>query len=1138
MDIEHKITTPFIDGNLALKIIEQFNKQFGTFSESTPEYLTPKLPKIPRFTEAEEKEYQFPGTTVSKEEKVEEYTKSIKNPLDKTLVQYFQKKQKLPEEIRTLITNVYGQRNNIIYDPEQSTYENVKNIFRTPAPSELLNPLIPYNPTQSEQEFIRKIEELANNPINRAYKYVSIIKWIILMVLGTVGQREGRNLNIVLLLLFSLLSNINAEPTEEKQETILRDGLQDIVQEYPLISEALPRRSKLGNLFDSLYEPIDIFKSALNDILIEKIPDEEILNGINQAKYIKRVDVKTMSTAKLEDYLRTNVNASLPGNVLADLMQNILMKHKPADVENTAVVIYDDNKRKEDKALETNAGLNAAQAPREIAQSMEINTENVRTSYLPITAAALTFISGLASVILTNKVRNLGKLREGEDANSLRRKLKNDIEISSNYRDVALGATATSLAFLSSTDFAKSMLSYLDYVATTSKGTVKKLAGTMYNLVYSNNAKTETTEGQLEIVNNTNTKYEKHPEYVEMSRALVDELTKAVQQQIQLITSNRKAVEKLADLLESSEDEVFSNGVVLNVDTGVNEEQKTMLVNPNNEADLTENTQTTTATYFTFNNPQQIQNFLDRKGTIVKELEKYEQYNPTPYHKEILGILEQTDEELQKQIIKNDVNKLKMSDNDLNLYKEFIHGRQLNKNGELDDFLNNKQVENNKQFQLVNEYGRQTIHMINGKFSKLSPEVIQMATSLHAAQPVDYSKLPEITKIIRNSARQLNTDLEKFEYVREVIDQGTKLQNELKQDLDEFYAKIKNFKLDTTGVVPHGTTYDYVLQHKTKVLTTLQRVVNFIKEIFGFDNEEVQQPNEPTTLKQNYDEPVQEKSELDINDEKQFNFKGGQIKKKYYRLHSPVRHRSTPYNPYDTVTRQINYFNKHLGKSTLPMYVTKVEPEKHQVANNLLKMLETNESNVSNVKPKQGCLKCGTTKNLYVHGGDVTDITCKQCLSKGITAKRNIKKMEEMSPIEKSAHHNEIVKNNQLNDALEDVRNQNVETTWNDFKKTIPSNIRLNFINRYKTILQSPEEFTSKDVNKLVILIGKWQHDEENCTDTLLLNLESMLIAYIKQAKPDAKYKPIDPKRLNTFNTLKQYLEESPESFLNILTKI
>jgi hypothetical protein len=165
-------------------------------------------------------------------------------------------------------------------------------------------------------------------------------------------------------------------------------------------------------------------------------------------------------------------------------------------------------------------------------------------------------------------------------------------------------------------------------------------------------------------------------------------------------------------------------------------------------------------------------------------------------------------------------------------------------------------------------------------------------------------------------------------------------------------------------------------------------------------------------------------------------------------------------------------------------------------------------------------------------------MTCKQCLSKGITAKRNIKKMEEMSPIEKSSHHNEIVKNNQLNDALEDVRNQNVETTWNDFKKTIPSNIRLNFINRYKTILQSPEEFSSKDVNKLVILIGKWQHDEENCTDTLLLNLESMLIAYIKQAKPDAKYKAIDPKRLNTFNTLKQYLEESPESFLNILTKI
>ena len=77
----HKITTPFINLKLAKQIINQFAQKFGIFSETQSEYLTPKLPKVPRFSEQQEKEYQFPGSTQDKEEKIDTYTKTLKNQL-------------------------------------------------------------------------------------------------------------------------------------------------------------------------------------------------------------------------------------------------------------------------------------------------------------------------------------------------------------------------------------------------------------------------------------------------------------------------------------------------------------------------------------------------------------------------------------------------------------------------------------------------------------------------------------------------------------------------------------------------------------------------------------------------------------------------------------------------------------------------------------------------------------------------------------------------------------------------------------------------------------------------------------------------------------------------------------------------
>jgi hypothetical protein len=82
------------------------------------------------------------------------------------------------------------------------------------------------------------------------------------------------------------------------------------------------------------------------------------------------------------------------------------------------------------------------------------------------------------------------------------------------------------------------------------------------------------------------------------------------------------------------------------------------------------------------------------------------------------------------------------------------------------------------------------------------------------------------------------------------------------------------------------------------------------------------------------------------------------------------------------------------------------------------------------------------------------------------------------------------------------------------------------------------KQISEYDLDKLIVLLGKYQHDYENMSKQLLLNMEHMIVEYINNDKDKKKYAPIDPSKFEDFETLKQYFISSPNSFLSILTDI
>lgn len=245
-------------------------------------------------------------------------------------------------------------------------------------------------------------------------------------------------------------------------------------------------------------------------------------------------------------------------------------------------------------------------------------------------------------------------------------------------------------------------------------------------------------------------------------------------------------------------------------------------------------------------------------------------------------------------------------------------------------------------------------------------------------------------------------------------------------------------------------------------------------------------------------------------------------------------HKKPILNEFDSVDKII----KHIS-----MPLTKMRPYKKFTKKNNDKLIDNVIENIPNqispiVNPnKVGCGRCGSLNDLHVHDKNLEDITCQTCVGKGITSKRFITKDVNLQPIENSKNekHIEILKNNDAHKAIEKLKINQNDTLWQKFKKSIP--IKLNFINRYSKMSVPKKEMNDYELNKLIVLLGKYQHDYENMSKQLLLNMEHMIAEYINNSDKKS-YAAIDSSKFGDFETLKKYFTSSPNSFLSILTDI
>lgn len=245
-----------------------------------------------------------------------------------------------------------------------------------------------------------------------------------------------------------------------------------------------------------------------------------------------------------------------------------------------------------------------------------------------------------------------------------------------------------------------------------------------------------------------------------------------------------------------------------------------------------------------------------------------------------------------------------------------------------------------------------------------------------------------------------------------------------------------------------------------------------------------------------------------------------------------------PHGKWEHVSKYLN--NMHHMYKFIPYENNRIM-QKENIIDKILKAIPQN-TEITGVGKGAGCGRCKSTTALHIHSKDKNDITCKTCLGKGITSKRHLTSQTDIKPIEESEdeEHKKIVKTNNLNNAIEKLKANKSGTMWNQFEESIPNGVSMSFIKRYSNTLVPMNDSSDYTVNKIITLLGKYQHDYENMNKTLLLNMEHMIAEYIAEHKKDGniKYKAIDPKNFSDFTTLKKYFLDSPESFLSIQTNL
>lgn len=667
------------------------------------------------------------------------------------------------------------------------------------------------------------------------------------------------------------------------------------------------------------------------------------------------------------------------------------------------------------------------------------------------------------------------------------------------------------------------------------------------------------------------------PDFSKLSKdyiPIMNQFNNFLQTSIKESTSHvAQNVEILKNLIQMSLKESLNNQALkiigFNYDHGMYEEQMTQLINPNSEQPLQENTQTITATDLTYNPENQIKNFGDKKLSQIEVLGKFlrdleidyaEQAGIQPFvTKEIEHYFEQCktkDEKIMaiKQFISPNVISNLFADDKTKLDKFIVENELDKENKEIEEFLKIKSPDRQQalmqtSFQNLNKMKNAIIAASKDNLVKISPEIKQITNDVRQNKPINFGTLPNIKKLIDEKIiAPGQTDLETVSQLLTYVETVVKLQdlsilepipsvtenalsplNNIEQFKNQMRTQLHNLmKLSQT--LPKDPEYkpnEGNFIHEDSIIgVMLGTLRDFLAD--DLDDDSVENP----VIKKN-ENSEDENSEDEIAN-KVF---GKGVEKQKFENYNPTKFTRPTFNKHDNIEKINYYLENHLPRIHYSIPHKYFPKKKDQLSDLLLDSLQTSEETLKSLPPKKGCLKCGETKNLMVHSQDPNDLTCKACLGKGITSKRFLKEEVDLKPIEQSSKHAELVKSNKLNEAIDNLKNNTAQTTWETFKLSIPKNIKLNFLNRFSKMVIPIEKINESDIDKLVIMLGKWEHDNENCSDILKLNLEHLLSTYLNSVKVK-NYKAINPSKMETFTSIKEYLKESPESFLNINTKI
>jgi hypothetical protein len=451
----------------------------------------------------------------------------------------------------------------------------------------------------------------------------------------------------------------------------------------------------------------------------------------------------------------------------------------------------------------------------------------------------------------------------------------------------------------------------------------------------------------------------------------------------------------------------------------------------------------------------------------------------------------------------------------------------------------------------------QAISGLNAKLAYIKSDVTNLLSDSKNGKEFninDYPVLAHLYPEIKSSSEIISTaikDIKELESKRDEVQTLMKELNDLSKIVDYQIKPESNF------VSYYGTpTYKEKEQQVKSILTRLFDALIFIfntllKEQNYYDSGPYQSHYEPpkeNTQEKKYDSPEQmEEDQIALakeealkkqqEEDEAIEITGSGIKnieEKENNYHISA-HKKPELNEFASVTRIIKELSRPVGKMKPYKHFTRNKNNK--LADHVIENIPQQVSPIINPKTV-GCGRCGSLNSLHVHDKNPDDITCQNCLGKGITSKRHIAKDVNLEPIENSKNekHIEILKNNDMQKSIEKLKMNQNETLWEKFKKSVP--IKINFINRYSKMNVPKKNMSEYDLDKLVVLLGKYQHDYENMSKQLLLNMEHMIAEYINNNNVKKNYAPIDSKKFEDFETLKKYFISSPNSFLSILTDI